>query len=131
MHSDTLHVMSVDQSMWTHLESALAPFKELARLNRQTVTGADGESVQLVLSADRCHVDAERIELGFSLGAEPYSVGLARTDYRRDGGWDFDRIRADISAGLRSGAMKSGTPFELTNPSLATGRSARPEADAV
>jgi hypothetical protein len=46
--------MTADQSMWTPLESALAPFKELARINRPGL--ALGRDYQLVLSADRCKV---------------------------------------------------------------------------
>lgn len=114
--------MTAGQEMWTPLEAALSPFKELARLNRQTVTGAGGQPVQLVLAAGRCHVDhgdagadAPRpaIELGFSLAGESYAVRLVHADYRRDGRWDFERIRADISAGLQSGALQPGTPLVM------------------
>jgi hypothetical protein len=103
--------------MWTPLEASLSPFKELARLNRQTVTGTGGHAVQIVLAADRCHVhqglagaaiDGPAIDLGFSLGGQPYDVRLLGNQYRRDGQWDFERIRSDISAGLRSGAIQSG-----------------------
>jgi hypothetical protein len=103
--------------MWTPLEAALSPFKELARLNRQTVTSGAGQAVQLVLAADRCHVyqglagaetDGPAIDLGFSLGGEAYDVRLLGKQYRRAGQWDFQRIRADISAGLQSGAIQPG-----------------------
>jgi hypothetical protein len=103
--------------MWTPLEAALSPFKDLARLNRQTVTGAAGQTVQIVLAADRCLVhqglagaqtDGPAIDLGFSLGGEAYDVRLLGNQYLHDGQWDFQRIRADISAGLRSGAIHLG-----------------------
>jgi hypothetical protein len=109
--------MTVDQSMWTPLESALAPFKELARLNRQTVTDAAGQATQLVLKADRCRVNGARIELGFSVGADTYAVDLDAADYRRDSRWDFEGIRTDISAGLRSGALKPGAVSSSIRPS--------------
>ncbi len=103
--------MSADQTMWTPLEASLAPFKELARLNRQMVTDAAGEPAQMVLKADRCRVedgsgDSARVHLGFAVGRDAFAVGLLASDYRRDGAWAFDRIRADISAGLKSGAIK-------------------------
>ena len=103
--------MSADQSMWTPLEAALAPFKELARLNRQMVTDAAGEQAQIVLKADRCRVEdgsgaSARVHLGFAVGRDAFAVGLLASDYRRDGAWAFDRIRADISTGLKSGAIK-------------------------
>ncbi|HUF46837.1 MAG TPA: hypothetical protein VMM93_03415 [Vicinamibacterales bacterium] len=112
--------MIAGQEMWTPLEAALSPFKELARLNRQTVTGAEGEALQLVLAASRCRVEqgeagAEArppaIELGFSLAGDAYAVRFVDADYRRDGRWNFEQIRADISAGLRSGALQPGTPL--------------------
>ncbi len=114
--------MTAGQEMWTPLEAALAPFKDLARLNRQTVTGAGGRAVQIVLAAGRCRVDRQadgdattrpEIELGFSLGRDDYLVRFAGDDYRRDGRWDFDRIRSDISAGLQSGALEPGAVFAL------------------
>ena len=103
--------------MWTPLEAALAPFKELARLNRQMVTDAAGETVQMVLKADRCRVEdagaAARVHLGFVLGRDAFAVGLLASDYRRDGAWAFDRIRADISAGLKSGAITPDAASQL------------------
>lgn len=109
--------MSADQEMWTPLEAALAPFKELARLNRQMVTDASGEAAQLVLKADRCRVEdagaAARVHLGFAIGRDAFAVALLAADYRRDGAWAFDRIRADISAGLKSGAIKPGADCQL------------------
>jgi hypothetical protein len=114
--------MSSDQQMWTPLEAALAPFKDLARLNRQAVTDAEGQNVQLVLRADRCRVrpapsgtaphDAT-IELGFSLGATAYAVHFVGATYRRGGVWEFGRIATDISAGLRTGELQPGAPFAL------------------
>ena len=115
--------MSAGQEMWTPLESALSPFKELARLNRQTVTDARGQALQIVLDAGRCRVDPGQpgaeptdrsVEIGFALGREAYAVRLSAIDYRRDGRWEFERIRADISAGLRSGALLPGVPFAMT-----------------
>jgi hypothetical protein len=109
--------------MWTPLEAALSPFKELARLNRQTVTGAGGQALQIVLAADRCHVhqglagaetDGPAIDLGFSLDGEAYDVRLLGNEYRRNGQWDFQRIRADISAGLQSGAIQPGASYVIT-----------------
>ena len=114
--------MSADQEMWTPLESAFSPFKELARLNRQTVTGADGHANQLVLESGRCRVHPGQagaepedlsIEIGFAWGGEAYAVRLVGSDYRRDGRWDFERIRTDISAGLQSGALRPGVSFVL------------------
>jgi hypothetical protein len=75
--------MDSNQEMWTPLEAALAPFKELARLNRQSVTDKEGHGVQIVLKADRCHVRL------------------------------LDRIRTDISSGLQSGALKPGVAWRL------------------
>ena len=108
--------------MWTPLEAALSPFKELARLNRQTVTGPEGNVVQLVLQAGRCRVHPDQagaasagasVEIGFALDGEKYAVRLVGTDYRRDGRWDFEQIRSDISAGLQSGAIQPGEPFAM------------------
>jgi hypothetical protein len=114
-------VMDSNQEMWTPLEAALAPFKELARLNRQSVTDGQGNGVQIVLKADRCHVrlpsgtdaDGATIEMGFTLGAEPFTVHFVGSDYRRAGAWDLDRIRTDISTGLQSGALKPGVAWRL------------------
>ena len=109
--------MTADHEMWTPLEAALAPFKELARLNRQLLTDAAGETVQMVLKADRCRVEdaagGARVHLGFALGREAFAVGLLASDYRQDGAWAFDRIRADISAGLKSGAITPGEAAQL------------------
>ncbi len=108
--------------MWTPLESALSPFKELARLNRQTVTGVAGHAVQIVLKAARCRVhqglagaatSGPTVDLGFSLGDEAYEVRLLVNEYRRDGRWDFERIRTDISTGLQSGRLQPGTSLAI------------------
>lgn len=112
--------------MWTPLETALAPFKELARINRHAVTGADGHDHPLVLRADRCHVqpapsgtstDSATIELGFSVGSETYAVHFVGANYRRGGGWDFKRLTTDISNGLRSGSLLPGAAFTLKGSS--------------
>jgi hypothetical protein len=114
--------------MWTPLESALAPFKELARINRHAVRDANGRDHQLVLHADRCHVtpgpagtstDSATIELGFTLGSNSYAVHFVGASYRRGGGWEYSRITKDISAGLQSGAFQPGT-------SLLLGRNPKP-----
>ena len=114
--------MTAGQEMWTPLEAALAPFKELARLNRQTVTSAGGEVVQIVLAASRCRVDQPAagdtttrpsIELGFSLARDAYVVRFVDTDYRHDGRWNFEQIRSDISAGLQCGALQPGAPLVI------------------
>jgi hypothetical protein len=112
--------------MWTPLESALAPFKELARIDRHAVRDAHGHDHQLMLRADRCHVqpapagtspDSATIELGFSLGSEAYAVHFVDANYRRGGGWDFNRITKDISTGLQSGGLRPGAPFALAGSS--------------
>jgi hypothetical protein len=116
--------MAADQEMWTPLEAALAPFKELARLNRQSVTDAAGHDVQLVLHADRCHVlqgsaadpASASIEIGFSLEGHAYAVRLMGTNYRGSERWDFGRIRSDISTSLQSGALTPGATFDLAPP---------------
>lgn len=114
--------------MWTPLEASLAPFKELARLNRQMVTDAAGQSAQMVLKADKCRVEGETsgpsawVHLGFAVGRDAFSVGLLASDYRRDGAWAFDRIRADISAGLKSGTITPDAACQLV-PANAVGRS--------
>ncbi len=126
MGSDPLpeyaQAMNVNQEMWTPLEAALAPFKELAALNRQRVTDADGEAVQIVLKADRCRVQpapagadpaGATIDIGFAIGREAYGVRIVGTDYRRDGRWDFDRLTGDISAALASGALTPGDSVSL------------------
>ena len=106
--------------MWTPLESALAPFKELARINRHAVRDADGHDRQLVLQAGSCRVtpgpagtstDSATIELGFTLGPNSYAVHFVGASYRRGGGWEYSRITKDISAGLQSGACQPGTSF--------------------
>ena len=108
--------------MWTPLEAALAPFKELARINRHAVRDGDGRDHQLVLQADRCHVtpapagtstDSATIELGFTLGPNAYAVHFVGANYRRGGGWDYGRITKDISAGLQSGVIKPDTSVRL------------------
>lgn len=118
--------MSADQQMWTPLESALAPFKDLARINRHAVRGADGHDVQIVLRADRCRVqpapagaseDSATIELGFSLGPEIYAVHFVGANYRRGGGWDFRRLTTDISTELQSGGLRPGAPLVLRGSS--------------
>lgn len=117
--------MAANQEMWTPLEAALAPFKELAGLNRQTVTGADGQPLQMVLKADRCRVQqassgddptGATIDIGFTIGTEPYAVRLIGSRYRRDGRWDFDRLKRDISAELQSGALLPGELLVLADP---------------
>jgi len=116
--------------MWTPLESALAPFKELARINRHAVRDGNGRDHQLVLRAERCHVkpapagtstDSATIELGFSLGSESYAVHFVGANYRRGGRWDFSRITKDISAGLQTGGMQPGTSFFLRGATLQNG----------
>jgi len=105
--------------MWTPLEAALAPFKELARLNRQMVTDAAGDQAQIVLKADRCRVEGQTsgasawVHLGFAVGRDAFSVGLLASDSRRDGAWAFDRIRADISTGLKSGTIRPDAACQL------------------
>jgi hypothetical protein len=114
--------MTDDRSMWTPLETALAPFKDLARINRHTVSDAQGRDRPMLLSADRCHVrpapagashDSATIELGFSLGPDAYTVHFVGANYRRGGGWDYGLIKKDISAGLQSGRLQPGTSFDL------------------
>ena len=118
--------MTEDQSMWTPLESALAPFKELARINRHAVRDSHGRDYQLVLRADRCHVqpapsgaspDSATIELGFSLGSLMYAVHFVGANYRRGGRWDFSNITKDISTGLQSGGLQPGTSYMLRGTS--------------
>ena len=114
--------MAANQEMWTPLEAALAPFKELAGLNRQSVTDSEGQSQQLVLRADRCQVQpgsvaedpaGATIDLGFTIGRDAYGVRLVGADYRRDGRWDYGRLTRDISANLQSGALTPGEPLLL------------------
>lgn len=120
--------MNDDRQMWTPLETALAPFKDLARINRHTVRDADGRDRPLLLSADRCHVrpappgtswDSATVELGFSLGQDAYAVYFVGANYRRRGNWDYSLIKQDISTGLQSGSLKPGTAFDLRESSRA------------
>ena len=123
--------------MWTPLESALAPFKELARINRHAVRDSDGRDHQMVLRPERCHVtpgpagtstDSATIELGFTLGPNSYAVHFVGASYRRGGGWEYSRITKDISAGLQSGAFQPGTSLLLgRKPPVEPG--ARPQID--
>jgi hypothetical protein len=108
--------------MWTPIESALAPFRDLARINRHAVRDADGRDHQLVLQAERCRVtpapvgtstDSATIELGFTLGSQPYAVSFVGANYRRGGRWDFNRITKEISGGLQSGSLRPGTSLHL------------------
>jgi hypothetical protein len=108
--------------MWTPLEVALAPFKELARINRHAIRDARGHDHPLVLRADRCRVhpasagtstDSATIELGFSLGSDAYAVHFVGANYRRGGGWDYSKITKDISMGLQSGGLQPGATFNL------------------
>jgi hypothetical protein len=110
-----------DHSMWTPLERAFAPFKSLARLNRQTVA-VGGEFLQMRLDPERCRVEAAAgsepagvalVDVGFALGADRYDVRISSATYSVDGTWNLERLRADLSAALTARSLVPGEPCVL------------------
>jgi hypothetical protein len=119
-----IQTMSHDhQDMWTPLERALAPFKSLARLNRQSVLAPGGESRQMLLRPERCRVDTGdasgeaaatgQVQIGFSIDTDAYTVMVSPDAYQQDGVWNLEKLRADVGAALQSGALTPDAPHVL------------------